>query len=338
MRRDMADFVGMQQFIGNVRLVGWLRRAVAADQVSHAYLLTGPEQIGKRTLALAFAQLIQCDDRPPGGDVACGACVACRKIMHANHPDVQVLALPKDRQQYSIDQVRDIIKIVTLKPTEGRKRIFIVPNVDMMSLPGLQASLKVLEEPPPSAMILLTCVNADLLLPTIISRCQQVALQPVAPEELAQALQTDAAVEPQAALELALLAGGRPGWAIDALGDPAALAERRQMLRDLAALARASRAERITAAGKYASDKDTAQRTIELWLPWWRDVALAAHGAGSLIRHTDDQQLIEALARSSGPQAAERFVRAQIQALTELEQNANPRLVFEVLLQSLPGA
>lgn len=333
----MADFVGMQNFIGNARMVGWLRRAVAAEQASHAYLITGPEQIGKRTLALAFAQVIQCDNRPPGGDAACGECVACRKIAHSNHPDVQVLALPKDKQHYSIEQVRGLIETVALKPTEGRKRIFILPNADRLTLPALQASLKVLEEPPSSVLIILTCANADLLLPTIISRCQQVALQPVAPAELAQALQRDVTVEPQVVLELALLAGGRPGWAIDALTDPAALAERRQLLRDLAALARASRAERITAAGKYAPDKETAQRTIELWLPWWRDVVLAAHGAGSIIRHTDDQQLIEAQARAWGPQAAEQFVRAQIQALTELEQNANPRLVFEVLLQSLPG-
>ena len=101
-------------------------------------------------------------------------------------------------------------------------------------------------------------------------------------------------------------------------------------------ITRASRAERITAAGTYAPDKERARRTIELWLPWWRDVLLAASGAGGIIRHADDRAAIEAQARAWGPAAAERFVRAQLRALEELEQNANPRLVFEVMLQSLP--
>jgi hypothetical protein len=120
------------------------------------------------------------------------------------------------------------------------------------------------------------------------------------------------------------------------LSEPEVVAERRQLLRDLAALTRATRAERIVAAGKYAPDKERARHTIELWLPWWRDVLLAACGAGGIIRHSDDRTAIEAQARAWGPDAAERFVRAQLTALEQLDQNANPRLVFEVMLQSLP--
>src|SRR5579875_3703046 len=172
------DTIMLGDFIGNARMVGWLQRAIATEQVSHAYLFTGPDQIGKRTLALAFAQAIQCEVRPEGSGAACGECAACRKVAHGNHPDVLRIALPKDRQHYSIEQVREIIEDVALKPTEGRKRIIIIPDFEQMTIQGIQASLKVLEEPPPTAMILLTCASADLLLPTIISRCQQVALVP----------------------------------------------------------------------------------------------------------------------------------------------------------------
>ena len=225
---------------------------------------------------------------------------------------------------------------LSLKPTEGAKRIFIINDAEQLSLPAVQASLKILEEPPANGMIMLTCASAELLLPTVISRCQEVALTPVPPTTLALALRQRFAVDEQQALATALLSGGRPGWAIAALDEPAAVEERRQTLRDLATLTRSPRAERIAAAGKYASDKEHAQHIIELWLPWWRDVLLTTRGAGTLIRHTDDRAAIEAQAQAWGPQAAERFVRAQLSALEALEQNANPRLVFEVMLQALP--
>lgn len=329
------DLLG--EFIGNGRVVGWLARAIATGQTSHAYLFTGPDQIGKRTLALAFAQAIQCADRAEDAGRACGVCVACRKVEHGNHPDVLRLELPKDKAHYSIDQIRELIEDVALKPTEGRKRIFILPDADLLTLPALQSSLKVLEEPPPNAMLLLTCASIDLLLPTIISRCQQAPLQPVAPAELATALRARGATE-ALALDLATLSGGRPGWAIDALTQPEALEERWQLLRDLASLTQVGRAERITAAGTYATNKESAQRVIELWLPWWRDVALTAYGAGDLIRHSDDRAQIAAQAQRWGPHAAETFVRALGTALEQLDQNVNPRMVFEVLLLALPGA
>jgi len=330
-----VDLLG--NFIGNARRVNWLERAIATGQVSHAYLFTGPAQIGKRTLTLAFAQAIQCAERAETVGRACGVCLACRKVEHNNHPDVLRLELPKDKAHYSIEQIRELIEDVALKPTEGRKRIFILPDADLLTLPALQSSLKVLEEPPPNAMIMLTCVSADLLLPTIISRCQQVPLQPVAPPELAAALTERGDTDAVHALDLATLSGGRPGWAIDALEQPEALEERRQLLRDLATLTQVGRAERITAAGTYATNKETAQRVIELWLPWWRDVALTAYGAGDLIRHGDDRAGITTQAQRWGPPAAATFVRALGTALEQLDQNVNPRMVFEVLLLALPG-
>ncbi len=324
-------------YLGNPRAVAGLRHAVAANQVGHAYLITGPDQIGKRTLALAFAQMLQCQHRVDGGRAACGVCAHCRKVAHGTHPDVVTMSLPKDKQSYSIEQVRTLITEASLKPTEGSRRIFLVPDFELMTLPATQASLKVLEEPPPTAMILLTSVSTDLLLPTIRSRCQEVPLSPVATAELAAGLVRQGLAAQEEALGVAQLAGGLPGWAIAALTRPEELAERRALLDRLHALARASRAERITQAATFAADKASAQQTLALWLPWWRDVVLAAHGEGAIVRFTADRATIEAQARACGAVAAEAFVRALIRAMRELDQNANPRLVFDVLLLELPG-
>jgi DNA polymerase-3 subunit delta' len=326
-----------RDFIGNQRVTAWLRRAVALDQLSHAYLITGPDQIGKRTLALALAQAVQCTSRLPDGD-ACGACASCRKLAHGSHPDVLVLALPKDKQHYAIEQMRELAEAAALAPTEGRFRIFIVPDAEKLTLPAMQSSLKLLEEPPPTARIILTATTADLVLPTILSRCQEIALAPVVPDELAAALRARAEVDAPIAQATALLSGGCPGWAIEALEHPEEVAERRALLHDLAALSQASLAERIAAAGRLAPDREQARQVIELWLPWWRDVLLVAHGAAAIARYADDLPLIERQAQACGPEAAARFVRAQLRALEELEQNASPRLVFEVMLQDLPQA
>lgn len=328
--------------IGHERAIVGLRHALARAQVRHAYLVTGPDQVGKRTLALAFAQAIQCARRAPGQDDACGVCDNCRKIAHGTHPDTLVLALPLDehhkpKANYGIGQVREVIANLALRPTEGRRRIYLIPNAELFLLPGMQAMLKTLEEPPSTSMILLTAVSADLLLPTIRSRCQEVALSPVPAATLAERLQGRVGGDADRARAVADLAGGLPGWAIQAIEQPELLAARHQTLRALAALTRASRAERIAAAGVYAPDRETARRTLALWLPWWRDVALAAHGAPDIIRHRADRDLIASQARLAGPQGAERFVRALATALRELDQNANPRLTLDVLLQSLPG-
>jgi len=326
-----------QDFIGNERVVTGLERAIVTDQIRHAYLFTGPTQVGKRTLAMTFAQAIQCTQRPGNSGDACGICYACLKVEHGNHPDLLTFAIPKDRQHYTIEQIRNLIEAVSLKATEGNRHIFVITEADKITLPGLQASLKILEEPPPDTMILLTCTSTDLLLPTIRSRCQEVSLAPVAPQILTNALMQRMNISADEAMAVALVSGGCPGWAIDAVNEPEELAERRATLRDLATITRASRSERITLAAKYATDKDHAQYTVELWLPWWRDVLLAAHGDKADIRHVDDRTTIEAEASRWGAEAAERVVRAQMISLEELDQNANPRLVFEILLQSLPG-
>jgi DNA polymerase III subunit delta' len=324
-----------QNFIGNERLVQWLEHAITSEQLRHAYLFTGPQKIGKRTLALTFAQAIQCEQRQPNGD-ACGNCVACRKLEHGNHPDVLIFTLPKDKLSYSIDQIRELIEEASLKPTEGIRRIFIIPDADRLTLPAIQASLKILEEPPPSGLILLTCTSKDLLLPTVISRCQEVPLLPVASEILATALTRRDGITDEQANRLALLSSGRPGWAIEASEKPESLEEQRTLLHELMTLIGSGVTERITAAGKYAADKEQAKYIIELWLPWWHDVLLAANGAQSTVRHREDLTTIEAIAGHSNPQQIEAFVRAQVAALEALEQNGNSRLVFEIMLQAMP--
>ncbi|WIG61324.1 MAG: DNA polymerase III delta prime subunit [Ktedonobacterales bacterium] len=326
----------MQTIVGHMEARRRLARAVASGQVSHAYLFTGPESIGKTALALDFARLLECE-RPDltTGD-PCGECSSCRTIAHSNHPDVTLVEAAEGKRLLGVDTVREVAHLANLTPSAGRWRIFIIPAAEAMTPNTVNALLKTLEEPPPGVVLMLTSAEPETLLPTLISRCQSVPLQPLSAAEVTRALIERWGMDATAAHELAVLANGRIGWAVRAMEHPEMREERRQQLAQMLTLTAASRDERIRAAAALAADGDTARRALELWTLWWRDVTLAACGATHLTSEGAPRAEAERQGRALGPQRAEAFLRALLAAKVALDTNANPRLTFEVLLLDLP--
>lgn len=327
----------MREVIGNRQAQAPLERAALGGTVSHAYLLVGPDQIGKTALALAFAQLLQCTGRAHDDAEPCGACAACRKIAHGTHPDVSLLEPPAGKQWYAVEQVRDLLHTAYLAPYEGRWRIFVLPNVEHMRAESLNALLKTLEEPPPNVVLLLTSAEPEQLLPTVISRCQMVPLHPLAPDEIARALVERWEAPPEEARTLASLAGGRLGWAVEALRKPELRERRDATLRQILELAGASRDARMRLAGQLASDTEAARAAVEVWALWWRDALLAAHGARDLASTGTTRAEAERIGRAVGPERAEAFMRHLLETRQQLDQNANPRLALEVLALDMPA-
>src|SRR6478752_2599514 len=210
----------MRAIYGNQQARARLERAALGDAVSHAWLLTGPANIGKTTLALEFARLLQCTGREPSDGDPCGECASCRKIAHGAHPDVTVIEPEKGKRALGIDIVREMIRMASLAPTEGRWRIFVIPEIERMLLPSMNSLLKTLEEPAPQVILLLTSSEPETLLPTVLSRCQIVPMLPLTPEEVTQALQTQWELPEDDARALAALANGRLGWAVRAAEKP----------------------------------------------------------------------------------------------------------------------
>ncbi len=330
----------MRGVIGNRHAQTLLERAALTDTVSHAYLLTGPEAIGKTTMALAFATLLQCQNRAPDSVEACGECVACRKMAHGTHPDVTLVKPPTGSKRISAETTREILRAAYLAPTEGSWRIFIFPDMEeLMPLSWPAAPnimLKTVEEPPPGVVIILTSVELDGLLPTIISRCQLVPMQPIAPDEIVGALESQWGVAPAEAQKLAALSSGRLGWAVEAHKHPERSEARADLLAEIVGLTRATRDERIKRAATLASDNATARQTLDLWTLWWRDVTLAANGAHARATTGDARAQAERQGRTLGPTRAQTFMQALLAAQAALDQNGNPRLTMENLLLELP--
>jgi DNA polymerase III subunit delta' len=327
----------MKSVVGHHAAQRLLAREALSGQVRHAYLIRGPEQIGKTTLALEFARLLQCQGRDAGSPEPCGACDSCRKIAAGSHPDVRLVVRPADKRILPVELVREVIHAANLAPSVGPWRIFILPEVERMAAASANALLKTLEEPPERVVLLLTCSEPEALLPTVVSRCQLVPTQPPTPDEIRLALVERWKVEPQRAGQLAALSHGRIGWAIDAAQRPEIARARSESLAQVIALTGASRDERLRAAGMLASDTDTAREAVELWLFWWRDVVLAACGAHGLASAGEARAEAERQGRALGVERAQSFVNALVAAREALEANANPLLTIEALLLDLPA-
>ena len=327
----------MRTIVGHHAAQRLLTREALAGQVSHAYLISGPERIGKTTLALEFARLLQCQGRATDDSEPCGVCNSCRKIAAGSHPDVRLVSRPADKRIMPVELVREVIHTASLSPSVGPWRVFIIPEIERMAAASANALLKTLEEPPEGVVLLLTSSDPEALLPTIISRCQLVPTQPPSTDEIRQALVERWSVEPNRADELTALAQGRIGWAIEAAQRPELAQERTELLERLIALTSASRDERLRVAGSLASDTDAARAVVELWLFWWRDVTLAACGARHLASAGEMRTEAERQGRALGAEKAQEFLIALVEAREVLEANANPLLTIEALLLNLPA-
>jgi DNA polymerase III subunit delta' len=326
----------MRTVVGHRQVRSLLERAALSGQVSHAYLLSGPSGIGKTTLAREFAALLECTGREPRSPEPCGACASCLKIARGAHPDVALVEPPAGKRFLDVDTVREVLHAANLAPSEGDYRIFILPEVERLLLPAVNALLKTLEEPPPHVVLLLTSAEPEQLLPTLLSRCQLLPLHPLAPDEITSALSERWGADAATAPDLAALANGRLGWAVRALEQPELRMQRAELLASLAELTGMPRAERIRQAGTLASDAEAVRQTLELWTLWWRDVVLAACGATNLATTGAARTEAERQGRALGRERTQAFLQGLLDARAVLDQNANTRLTLEVLMLDLP--
>jgi DNA polymerase-3 subunit delta' len=215
--------------IGQGSVVEMFRAVKRAGSIGHAYLIDGPPGSGKRTLAAALARALLCREDPAQ---ACGQCSTCRKVAQGLHPDVVRMSLAEKARQkpkgdrtvvrsLGIDDVRELQRILPYPPIEGRFKVLIIEDAVALTFEAQNALLKSLEEPPSHNVFLVLAAARNRLLPTIQSRCQKVAMAPVAHAEVVRALRRALPAADQAALErTADLSGGWIGEALAIAQDP----------------------------------------------------------------------------------------------------------------------
>ncbi len=166
--------MGFDALLGNRQLKENLTQSLRRGHTSHFYLISGPEGSGKHTLARLLAAALLCG----GTDKPCLGCPACRKVMAGLHPDF-ITVDDTDKATVPVALIRQARDDMFIRPNEGTKKIYLFPRAQNMGLPGQNALLKVLEEPPPYGVFLLLTDNPERLLPTVRSRCVQLSLLPL---------------------------------------------------------------------------------------------------------------------------------------------------------------
>jgi DNA polymerase-3 subunit delta' len=305
-----------------------LQQDLEQDRLASSYLFLGPQGIGKRKTALTLAKTLNCQET---GLDSCDSCSSCLKIDALNHPDIHFTS-QTNTDYIKIEEIRQLKKEIGLRPYEGRKKVFIIDNAHRFSAEASNALLKILEEPPGKACIILVSSKFTLLFKTIVSRCRIIRFYPLARSGLAEILKEDYRLDEAAAHFLAYFCEGRLGPSVE-LKDSDILKEKNQVIDGFTLQARPSMPQ---AAGER---RDMLKKHLNILASWFRDIYMVKVGLpqAEFIHLDRAADLLKAAKRYDfrDLQAIMSFIS---DSLRYLEENINPKLLLSNLRMELNRA
>lgn len=322
--------MSFKEIIGHRRPVRLLQKAVLNDHLPQAYLFLGPEGIGKRLTALNLAKALNCEEEK--GD-CCDKCLSCRRIEGLNHPDVPVIC--PDGQFIRIDKIRQLQRSLSYRSYEGKKRVCILDGADWMKAEGANALLKTLEEPPPDTLLILLAMERDHLLPTIVSRCQQVRFTPLPMDQMVEELTRRLSLEQREAKTLAELSQGSLGRALE-IFDHEVWEKRPGIIQALMDLPSQDVQRAFAMAESLADLGESLLLVFPIMISWYRDLIIWKEQE-DFYRLVNQDFCEEARGRAA--LMSRRSLMRRIEAINEtsktLSRNVNRRLAMENLMLQL---
>ena len=272
---------------GQPRVRDFLSRAVETGRAAHAYLFVGAPGAGKLDAAWALAQALLCEE---GG---CGACDSCRRVAHRTHPDVHALA-PESATGYLVSQIRELIEDVSLSPVRAQRKVYVIDRADLLRSASANALLKTLEEPPDNVCFVLLATSTDVMLPTIVSRCQCVPFRTVPLAEATRAVVACTGLD-EDRCRMAVAVAGSPARACEFLKSSERMAARRSALTAVDGLAYDDAADVLQAAkglveaikAPLAEVKSTQEAVLE------HDADYLSHGALKQLEERHKRELTQ---------------------------------------------
>ena len=327
--------IPFRDITGHRHLLELIARAAVRGTLPPSLIFAGPEGVGKRMAAVALAQVMNClaVDRAQAAD-ACGTCAPCKRIARGVHADV-LLVEPGDTGTIKIDQVRDAVERAAYRPFEGRRRVVIIDNAESLNVEAQNALLKTLEEPPTASTFVLVTSRPDILLLTVVSRCQRLRFGRLSPAEIAAVLRRDHEYAEADAHAAASLSDGSIGRALEGGTDEFVDAREAaaSLLESVATSSdprrRLSGAKALTGAAGGGDREELARRLCAL-SSIIRDLgALLSRADERCLANGDLRPLLERLRRSFDPDRVLRAFSAVDRALAALDRNASPKIVAD---------
>jgi DNA polymerase-3 subunit delta' len=354
--------------INQERAKRYFQRCLERQRLAHAYLLTGPEGVGKDALAIELAKTLNCAE---GESEACGKCSDCARFNSLQHPNVYLIfALPLGKNEdagdppfakltreqieevqreiarkaenpyynmfiskanlIKVNSIREIRRTSSLSMYEKGKKVYILMDADLMREEASNALLKTLEEPPENTLIILTTSREDMLLPTIASRCQRIRLDRLPDEAIENALVERKRVERELASTIARIVNGSYGEALDLIDSDAA-SYREEVVTFLRTILYGSRVEifKVIKDLNEKLERKELERQLYLLNSWFRDAMLLSRGAS--VRAQQYSATLEKFVQAH-PGLPYEEVFAEIEELiSQLHKNAYIPLLLTVL-------
>ncbi len=294
------------------------RTHLSAGTVANAYLLVGPDGVGKRRLALELAKTLNClaqdeQQRP------CEVCSTCSQITRQIHPDVHTISPSGASNQIKIEDIRQLISRLALRPFNARLQVAIIDGADRFTEEAANSLLKVLEEPPTYSRFVLTTSQLVHCLPTIVSRCQLLHCQPLSAEAVRRMLIESHSIEPNVAQTVAQLCGGSAAHALELAGRWA------EYQQTLARFANDDASAWLTR--PLAETRQDVIHVLDGMLSWLRDLVVVASGSPDRVAHA---AYAESLRQQAGAVDLDRCLDTALELVglrESAEQFVSPRLV-----------
>jgi len=310
---------------GQDRAIEAVKERLRQGRLNGAYLLSGPEGVGKKLFAKTMAKVLNCEEETVD---SCDKCLSCVKIDKEQHCDFHTIAFSSGEDApdaVKIEAIRQLQKEISLRSYEGKKKIFVINDAHKLTEEASNAFLKTLEEPPGDSLIVLISSKPQLLFDTIVSRCQVLKFYSLSRPAMNEILKRDYSVESGLAHFLAYFSEGRIGYALE-LKESDVLKEKNRIIDEFFLLRKPSAQQSSTV------KKKQLQRYLNILAAWFRDIYLVKAGVPHSELINLDRR--EELLKISGKYTFEDLggVFDSISAsLLYLQQNVNIRLLLSNL-------
>ncbi len=332
--------MSFKDILGHKRPIAILQRAIQGERVPSAYLFEGPNGVGKRLVALHLAKALNCEGeiRPD----CCDVCIPCRKIDKGVHPDVTIIepqaSSPKTEPSLKIEQARDAQRDISLRPYEGRKKVYVFDQAEKMTEQCENALLKTLEEPAGEALLVLITSRPHALLPTVLSRTQRIRFDPLPHGEVASYLRRVQSWEEAPANFIASLSGGSLGQALRMDAEDL-LSLRDGVLADLTSVLQGGIGQTLDLAEAWAKEKERVSEKLQYLLIWVRDLRIYQSTLKEhLLVNRDRTDRVREEAEILPREVLSQFFQIIQEAIRAMGRYANTRLSLECMFFRMRSA
>lgn len=316
------------QVVGQNEIKQSLISGIEQSKLSHCYVFEGPKDMGKFKLAVTFAQSLFCNNF---NQEPCESCNDCIKVNSMNHPDLHILDV--EEKTIKREVIDELISDIYKKPYESSRKIFIINNAHLMTVQAANTFLKTLEEPPKDTIIILLTTNINLLLPTIVSRCQVIKFKNISTKEIQKYLTKNYEVDESKASLIANYSKGILNKAVNIINDKdEILSKRSEIINVFDKIIKSDEEIIFNLENYFEEKKDNIDEIIEIMMLWIRDITYLKNNLQNLLINKDLKDLLSEHSFLFKKSSGDDIINYLQKVSDNIKNNVNYKLTIDKML------